>query len=183
MLRSFAKWWARTSYVFKLEAEAERGDINAAIARRNAGEHRKLAEQINAEADGIEKRIAELSDMEEGGYWQCEDGHEFIDKCICNGYQGMAVVHGEGCRLAVTPSTCPFPKCSAPVKLVKRSDMTGKEKYESDQERKDAEKMMQEKRELAKAKEGDAAEAERNAQYLAGLAENSRAFANKIRHL
>jgi hypothetical protein len=76
--------------------------------------------------------------------------------------------------------TCPDGKI---MKLVERSRMTGQEKYESDKERGEAEKIAQNKRDQAKAEEENAANSERTAKYLQGLAECGRALANQIRNL
>jgi len=69
------------------------------------------------------------------------------------------------------------------MKFIKRSEMSGQEKYESDKERGEAEKIAQNKRDQAKATEEEAANSERTAKYLQGLAESGRALANKIRNL
>ena len=57
MIRLLARWWAKRCYIFQLELEASKGLINAAIAKRNADDARELVEQLNAEADAIDKNI------------------------------------------------------------------------------------------------------------------------------
>src|ERR1700722_5952877 len=65
MSRILAKWWAKTQYLFSLEAEAHRNTINAAIASRNAAEKRKLVAQLNDEAEAIESNVAKVEADEE----------------------------------------------------------------------------------------------------------------------
>jgi hypothetical protein len=54
------RWWARLSYLWQLEVEGAKGDINAATAMRNADEKRKLVVQLNSEADAIEANVTEV---------------------------------------------------------------------------------------------------------------------------
>ena len=65
MLKGIAKWWAKLSYLFSLEVEAETNEINAATAKRNAEEKRKLVVQLTAEADAIEASIKSVAAEEE----------------------------------------------------------------------------------------------------------------------
>jgi hypothetical protein len=60
MLKFLARRWARIEYVFTLEREAAKSDINAAVATKNAHGHRTLADQLNAEADAVEANIAKV---------------------------------------------------------------------------------------------------------------------------
>jgi hypothetical protein len=114
-----------------LGGRSGKGDINAAVATRNAPAKRKLVEQINAEADSIEEPITDLSAMEEKGYWLCEDGHEMEhqppSKPTDEKFNGITIA----------APTC---ECGKRAKLVRRSEMSGQEKDESDQERKEAER-------------------------------------------
>jgi hypothetical protein len=64
MLRIFAKWWARLSYVWQLEVEAGKNELNAATAKRNADEKRKLVLQLNAEADAIYENMKKVEEEE-----------------------------------------------------------------------------------------------------------------------
>jgi hypothetical protein len=57
MLRTLGKIWAKLSYIFTLEVEAAKADINASVAKRNAETSRKLVAQLTAEADTIEENI------------------------------------------------------------------------------------------------------------------------------
>jgi stalled ribosome rescue protein Dom34 len=74
-------------------------------------------------------------------------------------------------------------ECDAPAKFIKRSLMSGQEKYESDKERKEAEQMAAEKRKLAEEHAKKIPDIEQNAKFLQGNGENARAFADKIRSL
>lgn len=61
--------------------------------------------------------------------------------------------------------------------------MTGQEKYESDKDRGEAEKVAQSQREQAKAEGENAANSEKTAKYFRDLATNNRTIADKIRRL
>jgi hypothetical protein len=167
MLRAIAKIYAKLSYLFALEVESAKNEINAATAKRKADEKRKLVEQLNAEADAIEKNIKEVAEKEEKGYWLCECGKENSDVPPLPQTTG----HKVHCD------------CGKEMKLVKRSDMSGQEKYESDKELKDAEKIIAEKRALATQEATNVSEGEKVAQMLRGRAADSRAFADKIRQI
>jgi electron transfer flavoprotein alpha subunit len=65
MLRGIAKIYARLSYLFQLEVEGHKNDINAATAKRNAEEKRTLVTQLNAEADAIEQNMKQVDAEEE----------------------------------------------------------------------------------------------------------------------
>jgi hypothetical protein len=116
MLRFLAKTYARLSYLFQLEVEAAKSEINAAIAKRNADDKRKLAEDLNADADAMDKRIADMVRMEEEEYYLCDNGHE-------KGGAFQPGADGESRKCI---------ECNAPAKFIKRSEMSGQEKYESD---------------------------------------------------
>jgi len=167
MLRFLGKIYAKLSYVFSLEVEAGKSDLNAAVAARNAAEQRKLVATLKAEADGMDKRIAEMTRMEEDGFYLCDNGHE----------KGGAFQPG------ADGETRKCIECQAPAKFIKRSEMSGQEKYESDKERKDAEQMAADKRKLADEQEAKIADIEQNAKFLRGNAANARAFADKIREI
>ena len=117
----------------------------------------------------MDARIKEVSGMEEKGYWLCENGHEFP----CD-EQGVAKidVNEKGCAA-----------CSTPLKLIKRDQMTGQEKYESDKERGEAQNIAKQKRDQAKAEEESAAESDKAAKYFRSLSQNNRSVANKVRAL
>jgi hypothetical protein len=61
--------------------------------------------------------------------------------------------------------------------------MTGQEKYESDKERAEAEKMAKSKRDQAKTEEENLTNSEKTAKYFQGLADNNRKVAEKIKAL
>ena len=65
MLRIISRWWARLSYLWTLEVEAEKNLINAATAKRNAEEKRALVAKLNAEADAIEQNVKQVESEEE----------------------------------------------------------------------------------------------------------------------
>jgi hypothetical protein len=169
MIRILAKIWAKTSYIFSFEAQAQKSELSAALASKNAQEKRDLIEQLNTDADTMEDRIKHMAEMEEKGFWECENGHEL--------YLGNEAVENE----AGTPVHCA--QCDKEMKLVKRSLMTGQEKYESDQDRKEAEKLAAAKRQQAEEESKAVSEAEKTAQYFRNMAANARSTADKIRHL
>jgi hypothetical protein len=166
MLRMFARWWARKKYIFSQEVEAATNDLNAGLASKLAAEKSALITRLEAEADEMDARIKEVSELEEKGYWLCENGHE----------RGFVDQPSEG-----APTFCRV--CQSPAKLIKRALMTGQEKYESDKERGQAEDIAKQKRDQAKAEEENAANGEKTAQYFRGLAENNRSVAEKVRRL
>jgi hypothetical protein len=188
MIKLFARIWAKHSYVFQLEHEAARTEINARLAENLAAERRQNVTKLRAEADEVESklnkeadeldaRIKEYSAKEEAGFWLCENGHE----------------HQLGLPDPAKPDF-PCPDCGKPSKFVKRDQMTGQEQYESDKERRDAEKMLAEKRAAAKTEsasrraaakdEEDKAEGgEQTAKVFRANAANARTVAGKIRAL
>jgi hypothetical protein len=62
-------------------------------------------------------------------------------------------------------------------------EITAQEKYESDRERREAEKIVDSKRQTAKAEEENAVGSEKAAKYFQGQAANNRTVADKIRAL
>src|SRR5882672_1131116 len=167
MIRFIAKIWAKLSYLWQLEFESAKSDVNANLAKRNTNEKRKLVDRLNKEAEDIEKRIAEMKLLEEQGYWLCDNWHE-------KGDAFAPIVGGE-------TRTCL--ECNAPAKLVKRSEMTPQEQYESDRERHEAEKVAESKRQQAKAEQEHVSGGEQTEKHLRGLADNGRSVADKIRAL
>jgi hypothetical protein len=171
MLRFIAKRYAKAQYRFRQEVEAATNDLNAGLALRTAAEKHKLAAQLTEQADQMDARIKEVSEMEEKGYWLCENGHETVGGSV------FRTVNG------VETDTCTHDGCSKPTKHIRRDQMTGQEKYESDRERKDAEDLSKAKRDQAKAEEENAAQSEKAAKYFQALATNTRNTAEKIRKL
>jgi hypothetical protein len=167
MLRAFAQWWAKRKYVLNKELEAGMHLWSARVAEQNAQMSRDLIAKLKVEADAFEARIKDVADMEEQGFWLCENGHE-KGGALSPDADGVA-------RKCI--------ECSAPAKFIKRSEMTGQEKYESDKDRKDAEKLLEGKREEIANTETKAGEQEATAKYLRQQAESSRRLADSIRKL
>lgn len=168
MLRFIAKRYAKAQYRFRQEVEAATNDLNAGLALRTAAEKHKLVAQLTEQADQMDTRIKEVSEMEEKGFWLC-------GKCGAENIDAPAVPQAEGSVIHCD--------CGEPMKLIKRDRMNGQEKYESDRERKDAEDLSKAKREQAKAEEENAAQSEKAAKYFQALATNTRNTAEKIRKL
>jgi hypothetical protein len=168
MLRFIAKRYAKAQYRFRQEVEAATNDLNAGLALRTAAEKRTLAAQLTEQADQMDARIREVSEMEEKGYWMC-------NKCGSEDTNTPPIPQEEGHAI--------YCKCGEPMKLIKRDQMTGQEKYESDRERKDAEDLSKAKCDQAKAEEDNAAQSEKAAKYFQSLATNTRNTAEKIRKL
>lgn len=157
MFRFIAKRYARARYQFNQHVEAETNLINAGLALRLAKERRAHAEQLRTDADQMDARIKEMDAKLETGFWECESGHEMDDA-----YENVDGKVGHFCLY----ETGLYRTCKAPARLIKRSEMTGQEKYESDRERKDAEDLAKQKRDQAKAEEDAAAESEKAANQL-----------------
>jgi hypothetical protein len=178
MLRALAKMWAKLSYVWQLEIEGSKSELNSKVAAQNAETSRKLALQLNAEADGIDKNIEAEEERLEKGYWECENGHEAA-KCdlgLCDEHEAMQC---DECKTGT--KNCA--DCGKPMKLIKLSEMSGQEKYELDKQKKEAQGMVAEKRKMADQEVENVTNREQTAEMLAGNAENARSFADKIRAL
>jgi hypothetical protein len=175
MIRFAARIWAKHKYVFSQYAEAATNDLNAGLSLRLAGEKRTLIQKLNKEADDIEANIKSVDEKLTAGYWECEGGHEWASmpkvRPTKDRPANLCVVRVNG------------NECGGEVKLIKREQMTGQEKYESDKERGEAEKIAKSKREQAKAEEGNLADCEKTAKYFKGLADNNRKVAEKIKSL
>lgn len=169
MLRVFARFWARKKYIFGQFVEAETDELNAGLSLRLSTEKRALIEKLKKEADHMDSRIKEVAELEEKGFWLCEDGHESptqpVKGVLGTSETGVAIV-GDKCT------------CGKPMKFIKRDQITGQEKYESDKERKEAEDVAKSKRDQAKAEEENAANGEKTAKYFKELAENDRTIAS-----
>ncbi len=184
MIRAIARFWAKLSYRWEQETSAARGELNAQLARRASAEKRDLVDQLNKEADDIEARIKQVAEIEEKGFWMCENGHEITTDCGCASPDGPKFAHIADCIFNdFNSELCPRKGCGKPMKLVKRSEMSGQEKYESDKERKEAEKVMADKRAQGNAEQQNADDGEKTAKYFQGQADTARALADKIRSL
>jgi hypothetical protein len=65
MLRFLARWFAKQNYLWQLEFESAKSDVNADLAKRNANEKRVLAAQLRREPDDIEANIKNVEAEEE----------------------------------------------------------------------------------------------------------------------
>jgi hypothetical protein len=65
MLRLIARIWAKLGYLFALEVEAAKGDINSRIASQNAVAAAQLELQLRSDADAIEASIKKVEAEEE----------------------------------------------------------------------------------------------------------------------
>jgi hypothetical protein len=175
MLSLFARIWAKWKYRFELLHESARTDINARLAENRAAEVRTFVAQLRDKVDEIEKRIKEYAEKEEKGFWQCANGHEW------NEMPNLRPVQDRPANLCVTKVN--GKECGGEVKFIKRDQMTGQEKYESDKERKDAEQMAEQNRQLATEKEKTAEGGEQTAKTFRAQADNARVVAEKIRKL
>lgn len=169
MFRFIAKLAAKIAYRWKQEREAETNLLNAGLASQLAQEKRDLIARITKEADDMDARIKEVAEMEMKGFWVCENGHE----------EPMSTA-SDGIKLDIS---LPCSTCKQPMQFIKRDQMSGKEIYESDKDRGEAEKIAQSKRDQAKQLENEVSEGEKAAKYFRELAKNNRTVAEKVRRL
>jgi hypothetical protein len=174
MFRFIAKVAAKIQYRWRQEVEAETNLLHAGLATRLAQEKRELVARVTKEADAMDARIKEAAEMEEKGFWECLAGHELPD--------GFAVGTAEPIKDIAT-ATLPCPQCGNAMKFIKRDQMSGQERYESDKDRGEAQKIADDKRATVKAEEENAANSEKTAKYFRDLAQNNRTIADKIRKL
>lgn len=167
MIRILARIWAKWAYVFRKEGEAEMHLLSARVAERSAKLTRDTIAQLTKDADGMEARIKQVAEMEEKGFWLCEDGHE-------NTQERKQEPGEEGGRWICK-------ECFKPLKFVKRSEMSGQEQYESDKDRKEAEKIAAAKRAEITSQEKDLENQEHTAKYFRGQAASSRQLAEALR--
>jgi hypothetical protein len=165
MMNFLVHIWAKWSYVFRKEGEAHMHELSARVADAKAQETRDEITQLTKDADEMDARIKQMAEMEEKGFWECEDGHE----------SDQLIAIGEAF------SGCPV--CKKPAKLVSRATMSGQEKYESDKDRADAEKLVAARREAIVAKQGDLENQEQTAQYFRVQAQGSRQLAEALRRV
>ena len=117
----------------------------------------------------IETNIKAVDEKLAAGHWECENGHE------TDASSGNTAVDSSG--------QVPLCACSAPKKFISLATMTGQEKYESDREKAEAQKIATNKRAQAKAEEENAAGSEQTAKYFQDQAKNNRTIAEKIKQL
>jgi hypothetical protein len=65
MIRFIAQILARWNYIFTLEFESAKSEVNARLAERNTNEKRKLFARLNQEANDIEASIKSVEAEEE----------------------------------------------------------------------------------------------------------------------
>lgn len=171
MFRLFAKRFAKVRYRWNQETEAATNDLHAKLAARNADDRAALVEKLTKEADEMDARIKEVSEQEEKGYWLCENGHE-------NNEPGHTVF--DKIEISINPICA---TCGKPATLIKRDQMTGQEKYESDKERKEAEDIVAQKRTQIAAEKENADKSKQTAEYFRNLAAQNRGVAEKIRRM
>ena len=160
----FAHVCAKWSYVFRKYSESSMHELSARVAERSAKMTRDTIAQLTKDADEMEARIKQVAEMEEKGFWLCENGHE----------KEMArPLENEPHNVCV--------ECGKDVKWLKRSDMTGQEQYESDKDRKEAEKFAAAKRAEIASQEKDLENQEHTAKYFRGQAASSRQLAEALR--
>src|SRR5580698_4196665 len=106
MTNFIAKRWAKWSYIFNKLSESEMHTLSAKVAARNAELTKAKIAQMTKDADAQEARITEMAEMEEKGFWECENGHELTN------LEPMT---------ALDPlRTPPCPHCGKPAKYIKR---------------------------------------------------------------
>jgi hypothetical protein len=167
MLRAIVTWWARWKYILNKEHEAGLNLWSARVSEKKAKESRDLIVKLKNEADAYEARIKQMAEMEEKGFWLCENGHETA----------------EGIQPPPAPIVPNCPECGKPAKFIKRDLMTGQERYDSDKDRKDAEKMLAAKRQEITDKETEVGQQEATGKYFRQQSESSRRLAESLRKL
>jgi hypothetical protein len=165
MIRFIALIWAKWNFVFTKEVEAGKHVLAAKVAERNAALTKTLIAQLTQEADTMEARVKQMVEMEEQGFYECEDGHE------------KKVNFGD---LPAEAQRCD--ECGKfGMKFVSRATMSGQEQYESDKDRKDAEKLVAARREEIATQTKDLENQEHTAAYFKGQAQSSRMLADNLR--
>ena len=172
MIKLLAKWWAKRTYIWKLEMEGGANEINAKLSAERAGDKRKLVVRLNGEAQQIDDHIAHEKEMLAKGFWECEDGHAF---------EGPAPEDLEQVDGAPKPQVCE--ECSKPMKYTKWDRFTPKEQYDETKDQEEALKIAEGKRQLAKQEEGNAKGGEQMAAKFRADAANSRQVADRVRKL
>ena len=167
MLKYLARWYARRAYIWKLEVEGKNHELHSKLAGFHAQQKREQSEKLNKDADAIQANIKQVAERLEGGYWECENGHERATTFLPEEMGG-------------SPACL---TCKAPTKFLKRSNMSAQEQYEADKGRKEAEKMAENYRAQAAACEKDVSDNEKAAQHFRRESARSRAVADEIRKL
>ena len=157
MIRLIAAWFAKKTYIFTQGFQAATAELHAGLSAKLVDEKRALVAQLNTQADAIEANIKDVDAKMEKGYFECENGHE-IDKVNTNAFNAKL--------------SCPV--CDATAKFVSFNGMTPAEKAQSDQERTEAERIAQNKRNTAKAEEANAKGSEDTIKFIKDQAKNGR---------
>jgi len=142
-------------------------ELSARVAEANAKITREEIAQLTKDADEMEARIKQVAEMEERGYWECANGHEEL---LAKPDEHQPVNHCMKCG-------------STEVKWLKRDLMTGQEKYASDKDRADAEKLVAARREAIAGKQKDLENQEATAKYFRGQSNSSRQLAEALRNV
>jgi len=166
MLRFIVRRWARFSLIWRNEKEASVNEWMARVQQSKAAAERKEIARMTADADAHEARIKQMAEMEEKGYWECENGHE-----------SASDVSG---GVDVLTAKC---KCGKPARFISRATMTGQEKYESDKDRKESETMLANARAEITTKEDNAKMQEATVDYFLKRAASARKEAEAIRNV
>jgi hypothetical protein len=169
MLRFIAKRWTKVTYSFREEQDAAMKDLNASASEYHANEKRRAMQSHIAQADAIDASIKRVDELQEKGFWLCDNGHEEENS-------GHTAVDTTG-QVALCHT------CNAPKKFIKRSEMTGQQKYESEKERKEAVQMADANRAKAKELEEQIKGHEDTAAMFRKQAQQSREFAELLRKL
>ena len=182
MIRIIARFWAKKKYVWREELDAATKDLNASAAQYRAGERRQAIAKLNAEADAIDANIKRVDELQEKGYWMCEDGHEKVacDLSLCREHEAMMC---EECKTVAAGDVLVCEQCKKPMKLIRRDLMTGQEKYESEKERREAQQMADANRKAAADHEEQIKGHEDTAAMFRKQAKQSREFAELLRKL
>jgi hypothetical protein len=115
LLRILANWAAKKYYVFNQEFQAKTADLHAGLSLKLAAEKRALVEKLSKEADDIEASIKAVDEKLAAGYWECENGHEFIGGSIFRTINGVGP---NKLAPAVEAQVCP----AAPAPLANKPD-------------------------------------------------------------
>src|ERR1017187_7911737 len=126
MLNLIAKWYAKKRYVWAELSQSANLDLNASAAQYKANQRREEVKALTEQADAIEANVKRLDELEEKGYWLCEDGDEKESN-------GDELAESQRCDVCA----------KYPMKFIRRDLMTGQEKYESEKERKEAVQMAE----------------------------------------
>ena len=156
-----ARVWAKWAYVFNKYRESEAHILSAKVAERNAGLTKTLIAQLTKDADTMEARIKQMAEMEEKGFWECENGHES--------------------SIAAAADSCPV--CLQPAKFIKRSEMSGQDKYEADKDKKEAERLLAARRAEIAAQQTELENQVATGKYFRGQAQSSRTLADNLRQV